>query len=57
MENIENQVAWFLAELCKAKNVCKKTSEISAGQSLLGVFSTPSVMWCGMHRWGEGWFN
>jgi hypothetical protein len=31
LKNIENRVAWFLA-----KKVCKKTSETSAGQSLLG---------------------
>jgi hypothetical protein len=35
LKNIGNGDAWFLAELCKAKKVCKKTSETSAGQSLL----------------------
>jgi hypothetical protein len=35
LKNIENRVAWFLAELCKAeKGVQKNTSETSAGQRL-----------------------
>jgi hypothetical protein len=38
MKNIENQVAWFLAELCK------KTSEISAGQSVFRRCLTPRVL-------------
>jgi hypothetical protein len=38
-KNIQNQVAWFLADLCKAKKVCKKTSENSAKQSSLGRYS------------------
>ncbi len=37
LKNIENRVAWFLAEVCKAeKGVQKDTSETSAGQSSLG---------------------
>jgi hypothetical protein len=39
LKNIQNQVAWFLAELCKAKKGVQKTSETSAKQSSLGVFS------------------
>jgi hypothetical protein len=36
-KNIENRVAQFHAELCKAeKTMCKKTSETSDGQSSLG---------------------
>jgi hypothetical protein len=36
LQNIENHVAWFHAEPCKVKKVCKKTSEICAGQSSIG---------------------
>jgi hypothetical protein len=30
LKNVENQVAWSLAELFKAEKVCKKTSETNA---------------------------
>jgi len=36
LQNIENHVAWFHAEPCKVKKVCKKTREICAGQSSIG---------------------
>jgi hypothetical protein len=41
--NIENRVAWFLAELCKAKKgVQKDKRNQPAGQSSLGGCSSPS---------------
>jgi hypothetical protein len=46
LKNIENRVAWFLAELCKAKKKCaKRQGKPAPNRAHYGVFSASPGTW------------
>jgi hypothetical protein len=45
LKNIENRVAWFLAEVCKAKNSVQKDKANQRQTELYGVISASPGTW------------